>query len=169
MIKNYDVFSKKFLFGDTCVLLEGEKIILDFLLNDVIDFEKLNLLKKKVEINTPTPHNFDSILASSALDACTCIFESLNFIILKDTKILKTAIEISLDTIDMYIVDKNNLNENDSEIESEIFSHHLMKREINIQIGIINYLQKIDHIKIDDIYLLIDLQESNKFGSLHLN
>jgi uncharacterized protein YjaG (DUF416 family) len=165
---NYIYFSKKYEFGNPDIL----RTTIDFLYSNLFDNKadkvKINSLIKKVDKNIPEPADYDTILASSALDASTVIIESLNFLIDKQTSRLDDISTMATDTADMYIQDVENLDYNtDKYFQQKIDTHPLMIKEISIQKGIISYLAKIKNIEPLDISTLLQLQENNK-GSLSL-
>ncbi|MDP4151298.1 MAG: DUF416 family protein [Bacteroidota bacterium] len=165
---NYVNFSRQYNFGDPEILKDALDRIYRYLLYKEIDKEKLILLIKEVEENTPEPGDFDSILASSALDACTAIIESLNSLVNDQPPQLDNISVIATDTVSMYIHDRDNLDYNtDTNFHQKINNDPLMLKEISTQKGIISYLSKIDNIQPSDIVTLINLQENNK-GNLGL-
>ncbi|MDP4218639.1 MAG: DUF416 family protein [Bacteroidota bacterium] len=165
---NYVNFSRQYNFGDPEILKDALDRIYRYLLYKEIDKEKLILLIKEVEENTPEPGDFDSILASSALDACTAIIESLNSLVNDQPPQLDNISVIATDTVSMYIHDRDNLDYNtDTNFHQKIDNDPLMLKEISTQKGIISYLSKIDNIQPSDIVTLINLQENNK-GNLGL-
>lgn len=165
---NYVYFSKKYEFGNPDILRTSIDFLHSNLFDNKADKTKINSLIKDVDKNIPEPADYDTILASSALDASTVIIESLNFLIDKQTSRLDDISTMAIDTADMYIQDVENLDYNtDKHFQQKIDTHPLMIKEISIQKGIIAYLFKIKNIEPPDISTLLQLQEKNK-GSLSL-
>jgi len=165
---NYVFFSKEYGFGNPEVLREAIHYLDRNLFDKEIDKTKLASLIKKVEENTPQPADYETILASSALDACTTIIESLSFLVDKQISRLEDISTMATDTVAMYIHDTEGLDPNiDINFQQKINSNPLMVKEIAIQKGIISYLSKINSIQPTDIDTLLDLQKS-KDGSLNL-
>lgn len=165
---NYVYFSKNYGFGNSTKLREA----IDFLYNSIfdtkVDTKKASSLIVTVESLTPQPANYDTVLASSGLDACGVIFEALNFLIDRQASRLDSISTMATDTADMYIQEKEALEFNtDKNFQQKIDTHPLMIKEISIQKGIISYLSNISTIDHSDIDTLIQLQENNK-GSLSL-
>jgi uncharacterized protein YjaG (DUF416 family) len=165
---NYVYFSKTYGFGNPEVLREAIHYLYDNLFNKIVDKIKIASLSKKVEENIPQPADHATILASSALDACTAIIESLSFFVDNQTLRLENISTMATDTVAMYVHDTNGLDPNtDINFQQKINSNPLMLKEVAIQKGMISYLSKIDTLQSSDIDTLIHLQEDN-IGSLRL-
>lgn len=165
---NYLFFSENYKFGDTDKLREAIDFIYYNLFTKNLDKAKVYTLIKSIDNLIPEPADYDTVLASSALDACGAILETLNFLVDHLTARLDNISTMATDTIDMYIQEKDNLDyNNDENFQQKIDDHPLMIKEISIQKGIISYLSRIDNIQISDITTLVHLQENNK-GSLSL-
>ena len=168
LFPNYVYFSKNYGFGNTHVLREAIDYIYNNLFSNTTDKIKIDSLINNVDKNIPEPVHYDTILASSALDACTVIIEALNFLIDKQLPRLDDISTMATDTADMYIQDKEALDYNtDIHFQQKIDDHPLMIKEIAIQKGIISYLANINNIELSDIDTLLELQ-GNKKGSLEL-
>jgi uncharacterized protein YjaG (DUF416 family) len=165
---NYAYFSRAYGFGNPEVLREAIHHLYYNLFNNIIDEIKVASLSKKVEANTPEPADYDTILASSALDACTAIIESLGFFADKQTLRLEKISTMATDTVAMYIHDTCGLDPNtDMNFQQKINNNPLMLKEVAVQKGIISYLSKIETFQPSDIDTLIHLQEGN-IGTLRL-
>lgn len=162
---NYVYFSKNYNFGNTAPLNNSLIYICDVLL----DSENENYVREHfslIETNTPSPEKFHTVLASSALDACTAIMETLEFIIDKKFRRILDISTFATDSVDMYIQERDDLDYNLPTFEQKIQDDPLMQKEISIQKGIINYLIKIKSIQREDITTLLSLQGDN--GNLDL-
>jgi uncharacterized protein YjaG (DUF416 family) len=166
---NYVYFSKHYHFGNFSILKSVIDYLHDNLFKKRINHVQIKSLIEKVEKNIPDPADYDTILASSALDTCTVLTESLNFLIDHDVSRLLDISSMATDTVHMYIQEIENLDFNtDRLFQQKIESHPLMIKEISIQKGIINYLLNIKNIEEPDIVTLLQLQENNK-GTLNLS
>ncbi|MFT3677221.1 MAG: DUF416 family protein [Chitinophagaceae bacterium] len=166
---NYVYFSANFQFGDSSVLRTAIDFVLGCILNEGIDKPLAKKFLLTVEKNTPDTEDFDTILVSSALDACTSIAETLDFLIDKQESRLKDISTVATDSVDMYIQELESLDFNaDKDFQTKIDSHPLMQREVAIQTGIINYLSSRKSIDLEDINTLLSLQENNGKGNLGL-
>ena len=165
---NYCYFSKNYEFGNPKVLRKAIDYISDNIFNYSPDTNTINLFIQQLDANIPEPADYDTILASSALDSCTSIIEALNYLLDKQTSRLNNISTMATDTADMYIQQKEDLDyNNDKDFQKKIDSHPIMQKEVLIQKGIISYLLKINNLQPVDIDTLIQLQENNK-GSLSL-
>jgi len=86
---NYVYFSDNFDFGNPDVL----RAAVDYLYRNIFqispDKNKITILTKEVGKNTPDTESFSTIFVSSALDACTAIGDSLDFLIDRDFSSIK--------------------------------------------------------------------------------
>lgn len=165
---NYVFFSQNYDFGDPLVLRGAIDYIYGHLFEQLPDLNNLRNLIDKVEENTPDTEDFNVIFVSAALDACTSVLDSLDFLIYKDCSKIEAISTYATDTVYMYIQGKGELDLNDEDIQERINDHPLMKREIAIQTGIINFFDKNKTLDYGDIQFLLQLQESEKRGSLNL-
>lgn len=168
---NYVYFFDNFHFGDPEILREA----IDFLYISIFetrpDKNKIDSLIKKVNKITPDPGEFDTGLASSALDACTAVSDSLDFLIDKEFSRIKDISTFGTDTVDMYIQGLEpdlDFNKDRIGFRQRIDNHPLMKKEIAIQTGIIAFLTKSKGIDVDDLKPLFQLQENNGKGNIGL-
>lgn len=165
---NYVYFSNKYGFGNSKALQEAIAYLNHTLFDKKIDTPKIVSIIKNIEDNIPQTADYDTILASSALDACTAVIESLSFLIDKQVSRLENISTMATDTVAMYIHDTNRLDPNtDKDFQQKIDSNPLMKKELAMQKGIISYLSTIDALQPYDINTLVHLQENNT-GSLSL-
>ncbi|RXK85269.1 DUF416 family protein [Filimonas effusa] len=163
---NYEYFSIHFNFGAPQILRTA---INHVYANIFAKFPKniTHNLIKSLDTITPFPEHFNTVLASSALDACTSVSEALEFILDKNPLRLSDISTFATDSIDMYIQEKNKMDYNaDPEFEEKILRDPLMIKELDIQKGIILYLEKIENINKTDIETLLQLQGFN--GNLNL-
>lgn len=166
---NYVYFSQNYNFGNPAILREAIDYLYENLFNKKVYKTKIGSLIKKVDKNIPDPANYDTVLASSALDAGTAIIESLNFLVDGSGSRLDDISTMATDTADMYIQEIESLDYNtDSSFQKKIDTHPLMTTEITTQKGIIDFLTHSKDIDIEDIQTLLLLQENNKKGSLNL-
>jgi uncharacterized protein YjaG (DUF416 family) len=146
----YVYFSDNFGFGDASVLREA----IDYLFSNLFDVDpdknKTELLVKEVEKNTPDTEDFTTEFVSSALDACTAVTESLEFLMDKKFLRIKDIAAFGMDTVEM--------NGNPLFIE----------REIAVQSGIVTFLGNCKTLDLEDVRTLLHLQENDGKGSLEL-
>ena len=166
---NYVYFSSNYNFGDASILKTSIDYTLSCILNTSIDQKKVNNLLKAISDNTPDTEHFETHFVSSALDSCTVVAETLDFLIDKKSSRLKDILTFATDTVYMYIQELESLDFNsDKDFQKKIDLHPLMQKELSIQTGIVRYLSKSKNIDIDDINTLLNLQDNNGKGSLDL-
>jgi len=166
---NYVYFSNKFEFGDSSKLRSAIDYIYEHLFENDFDIAKIKTIIGFVEKNTPEPGEFQTILASSALDAGVSIIETLESMIVKDRDRLSDVSKSAVETVYMYIQEIENLDyKNDDEFDIKMDNHPLMKNELQIQQGIITYLINSRKINYDDVNTLLQLQDKNGKGNLEL-
>jgi uncharacterized protein YjaG (DUF416 family) len=167
---NYVYFSDNYKFGNKKALREAINFIYNnLLINNLFNNSDIHRHLKAVNSNIPRPENFNTILASSALDACTTVLETLDFILDKKSIRLNDVSTFATDTVDMYIQEKYNLDFNtDQEFEQKIINHPLMQKELAVQKGIISYLAQINKLEISDIDNLLKLQANGNKSNIGL-
>lgn len=166
---NYVYFSNKFEFGNSSKLRSAIDYIYEHLFVNDFNVVKIKILIASVEKNTPEPGEFETILASSALDAGVSIIETLESMIVKDRDRLSDVSKSAVETVYMYIQEIENLDyQNDEEFDIKMDNHPLMKKEVQIQQGIITYLFNSSKINYDDVNTLLQLQDKIGIGNLEL-
>jgi uncharacterized protein YjaG (DUF416 family) len=166
---NYVFFSENFNFGDPGILRSAVDYLNDNLFTIAAKRSEIDSLLNELNKNTPDTEDFTTHLVSSALDACTTIQDSLEFLIDKKFSRIIQISTNAIDTVDMYIQEIEGLDYNsDKDFQNKINNHPLMKKEIDIQIGIIRFLCKSKTLNFEDIITLLLLQDNNKRGSLNL-
>jgi uncharacterized protein YjaG (DUF416 family) len=166
---NYLYFSNNYSFGDPLVLRNAIDYLYRIVVNEDLNKAQINSFVIAIEKNTPDTEDFDSPFVSSALDACTAILDSLHFLVDKNFARIENVSNYATDTVSMHVQDIEGLDYNsDKDFQKKIASHPLMKREVDIQTGIIAFLNKAKKIDFEDIKTLLLLQENDKKGSLNL-
>ncbi len=168
---NYAFFSENFDFGAKQTLRKAiDYISTVLLISDFPSKDEIETHLSAIEPNTPFPQNFETILSSSALDSCTAILETLQFMLDRKKSRLKDISTFATDTVDMYIGDRDKLDFNtDPDFDRKIFNDPLMQREHSIQNGIISYLNKIEKLELPDINNLLNLQFNNNRSNIDLS
>jgi len=160
---NYVYFSKKVNFGDPDILREAIDYLYLNIFEQSVDTEKIDYYIQSMHKNSPEPALFENVLASSALDACGVIYESLNFLLDRQPSRLHAISTMATDTVDMYIQDIERLDFNtDKLFQQKIDQHPLMKKERAVQAGIIKFLIDSSTLDHEDIRILYRLQETSK-------
>lgn len=171
LFPNYVYFSQNYKFGNPALLREAIEYLDNAIFERKYDKAKIEYLIKNVDKNIPEPADYETGLASSALDACTAVEESLYFILDKDFSRIESISTFATDTVHMHIQEIDRLDFNtDPNFQIKINNHPLMKKEIKIQSGIISFLSNVKKVTIDlgDLQTLISLQENKGKGNLNL-
>jgi len=167
---NYVYFANTFSFGDPDILKKAIKYIYENLFAKNLDNRFIKTLISVVDTNTPKPGDFETILASSALDAGVAVMETLECMVSKDRDRICMISTTAIESVYMYIQDTENLNyKYDEDFDNKMYNHPLMEAEIKIQQGIIDYLNNRKEINYEDIDLLLQLQDIDRKGNLKLN
>lgn len=156
---NYNHFSDVTSFGNPDILQNAISIIFQSIYrNDLFSDEDLQNVIDEIESITPNTEDFDTILVSFALDACTSILSTLYFIQNGEVENIIDAATYARDTVDMYIQERDNLMINDNLLEEKIENDILMRREKKRQKDVIWNLQKIGTLNDNALQELRNLQ-----------
>lgn len=135
---NYVYFYNTFNWGNPKILEEAISVVFQFLISkDSIDRSEILTLIEEVDLITPNTEDFSEIYVSFALDACTSVYSTLNFIL--DQK-LEHIIDVAVyarDTVDMFIQERDDINSFTIDIENKISNDPLMIREKKRQTDVI--------------------------------
>lgn len=166
---NYVYFSDNFHFGNPQVLREAIDLLCSNIFEPIPDKNTIRFQKKALNKNIPDTENFSTIFVSLALDACTAISDSLDFLFDKDFSRIQNIFTYATDTVSAYIQEIDNFNYNtDKNFQQKIESHPLMQREIMIQSGIISFLNSGKSFDYEDLQTLLTLQENNNKSNVDL-
>ncbi len=169
LYRNYTYFSEHFGFGNPIRLRQAIDILRENLLSQNFNRKQIESLITSIDEITPLPEDYDTILASSAMDACGVVHESLYFLLDAVPSRLSDISTFATDTVDMFIQEEENLDFNTDKLFFEkIQNHPLMQREVSIQNGIISFLNKSKDIDDEDIETLINLQKNSNRSNLDL-
>lgn len=137
---NYFLFSEETGWGDNTVLIEGIDKIVEFLQSNELNENQIKQIQNKIDSITPSTEDFSTILVSFALDACTSVYETLDFLLDPNIdKIVDVAI-FARDTVDMFIQEKEMMDYTEPEFEIKIENDPFMKNEKARQVEHINKL-----------------------------
>jgi uncharacterized protein YjaG (DUF416 family) len=164
LIENYDFFSKRYNYGNVNIL----KKTIDDLFSEVeknISRYNVEDLISKIEEVTPDTEDYETIYVSFALDACTSIMSTLQYINDKNDDNVVDVVLYSRDTVDMFIQEKDDLNLSPIEVNEYIEKDIFMKNEKKYQAELIEYLQRTDNISFNEISLL----RNNRKSPIDLN
>jgi len=127
---NYIAFEDRRSWGNHLVLSEGISLIYQYLIKeDLFTDKEIKELINNIDVITPDTDDFPGILTSFALDACTSILDTLQFIIDKDDKHIINVSIYARDTVDMFIQEREDMNSLDPSIEIQIEHDNFMIEE----------------------------------------
>ena len=153
---NYVDFSNKYGFGETIILRKA----IDYLYINLFEInpDKINFFLKEVDKNTPDTEDFETVMVSPALDACTAIQDSLYFLVDNNFSRIINISTYATGTVSVYIQENEILDsQTDENLPQKIDHHLLMQKEVALQIGTISYLEKISSLLPIDIDTLRQL------------
>jgi uncharacterized protein YjaG (DUF416 family) len=158
LVVNYQFFSKKYSWGDPNVLQKSISYVHNFILqNKQIPESDINVLIKELDIVTPYTEDFDTILVSFALDACSSISETLGFLINKNDESIVEVATFARDTVDMYIQEKEGLSLNDNLLELKIEQDSYMQNEYKWQFSVIKAIAELSEINVKQWHVLKEM------------
>jgi len=97
------------------------------------------------------------------------VLEALNFMLDKNISRLNDISSFAIDTVDMYVHERDELNYNTYPLfEEKILNDPLMQKELSIQKGIISYLFKTEALEELDIKNLLDLQYNDNKSNINI-
>jgi hypothetical protein len=116
---SYEFFSKKYHFGDSKLILSYIDLLFESTYNNVdIDFD---LIKSNIEQNCPDSENFQELYVSFAIDSCSIIYETLEYISFQKESSLLNILKILWDSFDLFSNELSNYeNKLISELEFEL-------------------------------------------------
>lgn len=156
---NFQEFNRRYHFCDVSELLSVHSALERVVRNG--NFARFDSSKMKNVILDlmPEPGDYEDILASSALDASSVLYELNEFLADNNLKRIKSISELAFDSVDMYIQEKYDLGIHFD--ESIITKNPLMIREFEFQLALISTIKEKN---IETLDQFIDLK-----GSLELN
>lgn len=148
---NYIYFYKTFSWGNPKVLGETIDVIFQsFFRKELFERNEIMALIEEVDFVTPNTEDFPSIYVSFALDACTSIHSTLNYILDGDVEHVVDVATYARDTVDMFIQERDDIGTFSVDVENRIFNDPLMVRERKRQEGVIERLFNINFKDIND-------------------
>lgn len=157
LLPNYEFFSKKYNYGNPDLL----KNTIETLYTNLADVKslgsELDKMLENIDRITPDMDDFSSVLASSALDACTSLLSTLYFIKDGDEENVIAVATYARDTVDMYIFEKENLDPQNKNYEMIIEQDPYMVNEKKRQMSIASSLRNTNLINsniVDELRVL---------------
>jgi hypothetical protein len=159
------MFSEREGFGNIEHLKKSMNLIEGFIVGESEDMKLIEKYKELVDKSIPDMDDFGSINSSLALNLSAIVYEALNFILNDEQRIIKEFSTYATDSLDFVILE---IEDYDSMEFERIKSHKLMKEEIRLQEGIVEYLERIERLDSEDIETLRLMQKGTEFSKLNL-
>jgi uncharacterized protein YjaG (DUF416 family) len=133
MLPNYIAFKRQERWGDASPLQEALDLIWSCLTANRTSRSQVRRLLKAIDKVTPDTEDFETILVSSALDACTGLSRTLSCILRPDLEKVVEVATFARDTVDMYVQELEEIEPNAADLEARVLRHPLLQRELRKQ------------------------------------
>ncbi|TSJ40643.1 DUF416 family protein [Mucilaginibacter corticis] len=151
---NYVFFQKNTGWGNAGILESALVVIYQSMLNrNKIDKEIIKDSIFAVDSITPDTEDFPGLLTSFALDSCTSIYNTLNYLLDNNIEHIIDVAIYARDTVDMFVQEKEDLEYSDPYFELKIVNDQFMVRETNRQMML---LKRLRNIQDNELFNLID-------------
>lgn len=142
---NYVVFEKRTGWGESEILMEAIAIIYQQVIKDgLYSVEEIEDMINRIDSITPDTEDFTDLSTSFALDACTSIYSTLNYLLENNLNHILDVVTYAIDTVDMFVQIKEDFNSPDPGIETKIANDQFMIAEKNRQLKLIKTLIDAD-------------------------
>ena len=142
MLLCYEFFYHSENWGNPDVLKEAVDLLRRGVFSVSGDLKQDAMLsRKKLYDVAPDLDDFEGGSASYGLDSCVVIDEALSFIDEQSGINIERIVNAVFDTLDMYIQEKENLNNQDPDLKNKIDNDPFMVREIERQVSLISFIR----------------------------
>lgn len=141
---HYVAFEAKYKWGNSKLFADAISLTYEFLINSkAVSVDEIKDTLSKIDLATPDMDDFGSALSSFALNAATSTYSTLQYLL--DGKIdhITDVVSYTLDTIDMFIQEKEDMSTLDPSREIQIENDDFMLQEQQRERELINQLSKI--------------------------
>lgn len=165
---NYEAFAKRTNWGNNKVIIDGIALVYLYLINNTsVSISEIQSTIANIDLITPDTEDFEDITTSFALDSCTSLSSTLEFIINKDLQFVIDTSSFAIDTVYAFINLKENFDPLDASSEIQIEHDDFMVREKQRQMNLIEKLSKTNLEMITDD-LISSLRDSQSIIDLSL-
>ncbi|RQO65477.1 hypothetical protein DBR40_23545 [Pedobacter sp. KBW01] len=148
---NYLYFHERFGWGNPKVLLDSIDIIYQStFIKNLFDRNEIQQHIEAVDMVTPNTEDYSEVFVSFALDACTSVYSTLNFMLDESLDHIADVASYARDTVDMFIQVRDNIDTHFKDLETKIASDPLMIQEKGRQLSIIEKLKSLKEKDITD-------------------
>lgn len=149
LYQNYVDFQKKINWGSTKTIREAIDAIYQYIVHDSLDVSNdIPPLMDQVELNTPRQDTHPGIKSYLALDSCTAVLSTLEYIITSDQDCIVAVAIYARDTVGMLIRFRDGLESNVPVTGPEIDQDYLMFNEKQRQLKLTRTISESDTSKI---------------------
>ena len=141
---NYQFFSKEANWGNSHVFKDVILLYYEFINGNLINTIEIQQLENAVEINTPDLDEVGHPLTSYGFDAGIAFLEALGYLKEKSLNHMIEVISGAINTVDMFVQVKEDLETTDKNLEIKIDNDPFMQKELKRQETIIKALQDIE-------------------------
>lgn len=148
---HYVAFEERYHWGDSKLLFEAMTLIYQYLTESrPVSNKEIVEMISKIDLVTPDMDDFGSALSSFALNAATSVYSALNYLIDKNIDNLVDIVSYELDTIDLYVQDKEGFDTLDPSRDVQIEHDDFMVSESQRIRVLLAKLSEMDLSKITD-------------------
>lgn len=164
----YVAFQRINGWGDHLVLRNSMDMVYEYLIDNKV-YSLADFRRQLEVIDNITPHmdDFSGVIASFALNACTSVENTLDYIISGDVKYVMEMVTAAYDTVDMFVQEKENLNSRDIDLEKKIWNDIFLQNELKHQRAFLNQLATLQSDNVTD-NIIENLRNKNKIIDLTL-
>ncbi len=141
LLPNYEAFFRESGWGDPRVIRSGLDAVWAFVRRRQLSADVVQSLERAITKVTPEPGEFESALASAALDAANAVNQSLTCCLRQDPKKVAEIASFARDTIDMFIQVRDGLQYGGADFETHIERDPLMLTELRRQADALAWLR----------------------------
>jgi len=147
----YVAFEEKYKWGNSEILADAISLTYEFLINrNAISVNEIMEMLSKIDLITPDMDDFGSALSSFALNASTSTYSTLQYLLDGNIDHIADVVSYTLDTIDMFIQEKEDMNTLDPSRDIQIDHDDFMLQEQQRERDLIDRLLKINLDTITD-------------------
>ncbi len=142
LLPNFSEFERVAGVGPSPLLNETLAVVWRWVDGAEVTTRRLRRLAESSESLAPDPGEYETVLASSALDAAVAVANTVRLVLDDD---LELAVEVACqarDSVDMFVQEVEDMSERGSSLEERIALHPLMLSEVAFQTGLLSSLAK---------------------------
>ena len=163
LLPNYRQFSERENWGNIEVLEEAIVMLYQFLQDIELNDEELDGIYEKIIEITPDVEQFEGDMASYALDTCSAVSDSVEFLLSEDLSYLLNIASIARDTVDTFAQETEDVDFSDVNFETRIAESAYVQKEFKRQHDL---LDKLAGAEIDLPFITSMRELNNSSGAI---